>query len=449
MIVTKKSLARRTVLRGLGAAIALPLLDSMVPAFAAVRNTAARPVRRLSVVYAPMGMDMASWTPPAEGALELSPILGPLAAFKDRLVVLGGLDSTVADVNDNGPHPRAQTAWLTGARARRTEGVDLHAGISMDQIAAQEFGKETQLASLELALEAVDTLNGGCASYGYSCAYSNTIAWRSATTPLPMEVNPRAVFERLFGDADTTDKRERLARIQKTSSILDAVTQKIAHFQKQLGPVDRTKLDEYLEAVRDVERRIEKAEEQVDRDLPSVERPAGIPETFEAHGKLMYDLLTLAYQTDMTRVSTFLYGREASVRSFPEIGLADAWHPLSHHQNNPEQLAKQARINTFHMDLFGYFLEKLQSTPDGEGSLLDHTVLLYGSGMSDSNMHLYEDLPTLVVGGPAAQIEGDRYIRYPDGTPLANLHRTLLAKLGIPVESFGDSNGQLPMLSSV
>ena len=449
MIITKRALPRRTVLRGLGAAVALPLLDSMVPAAVALRNTAANPVRRLSVVYVPMGMNMAKWTPPAEGPLTLSPTLEPLATFRDRLVVVGGLASQEATGNDNGPHPRAQTAWLTGARAKRTEGVDLHAGISMDQIAAQEFGKQTQLASLELALEAVDTLNGGCASYGYSCVYSNTLVWRSASTPLPMEVNPRAVFERLFGAADTTDRATRLDRIRKTRSLLDAVTEKIARLGNGLGPRDRAKLTEYVEAVRDVERRIQKAEEQVDLELPTVGRPAGVPETFAEHATLMYDLLTLAYQADLTRVSTFLYSREASVRSFPEIGIPDPWHPMSHHQNNPEKLEKQARLNVFHMGLFAKYLEKLRSTPDGDGSLLDHTLIVYGSGISDSNLHSYEDLPTVVVGGPATGVQGGRHVRHPSGTPIANLHRTLLSKIGVPVERFGDSTGELPLLSGV
>ena len=450
MIITKKHLPRRTVLRGFGATIALPFLDGMVPALAAIRNTAAEPVRRLGVFYVPMGMNMAKWTPAGDGReLELSPTLQSLAPFQDRLVLLGGLASQEATGNDNGPHPRAQAAWLTGARAKRTEGVDLHVGISMDQIAAQAFGHETQLASLELALEAVDTLNGGCASYGYSCVYTNTIAWRSATTPLPMEVNPRAVFERLFGIAESTDPQTRLARIRKDRSLLDAVNEKVASLQKQLGPRDRTKLTEYLEAVRDVERRVQKAEEQADQELPTVDRPGGIPATYEEHAKLMFDLLTLAYQSDLTRVSTFLYGREASVRTFPEIGIPDSWHPMSHHQDKPEALEKQAKLNSFHMELFAYFLEKLQSTDDGEGSLLDHTVLLYGSGMSNSNLHVYEDLPTLVVGGKAAGIKGNRHLRYPERTPIANLHLTLLDRVGVPEEQFGDSNGTLTTLSDV
>lgn len=449
MIITKKALPRRTVVRGLGATLALPLLDSMVPAAVALAKTAAHPVRRLSVVYVPMGMNMERWTPATEGPLTLSPTLKPLEAFRDRLLVVGGLVSQEATGNDNGPHPRAQTAWLTGARAKRTEGVDIHAGISMDQIAAQEFGKQTQLASLELALEAVDTLNGGCASYGYSCVYSNTLVWRSASTPLPMEVNPRAVFERLFGAADSTDRQTRLDRIRKNRSLLDAVTEKLARLSNSLGPRDRTKLTEYVEAVRDVERRIQKAEEQVDLELPTVGRPAGVPETFAEHAKLMFDLLVLAYQADLTRVSTFLYSREASVRSFPEIGIPDPWHPMSHHQNNPDKLEQQAKLNVFHLGLFAQYLEQLRSTPDGDGSLLDHTLLLYGSGISDSNIHLYENLPTVVVGSPATGIQGGRHLRYPKGTPLANLHRTLLSKMGVAVERFGDSTGELPLLSNV
>jgi hypothetical protein len=449
MMITKKYLPRRTVLRGLGAALALPLLDSMTPAFAGVRDTAAKAVRRLGVIYVPMGMNMAKWTPPTEGALELTPILEPLASFRDRLVVVSGLDSQEGTGNDNGPHPRVQAAWLTGARARQTDGIDIRAGVSMDQIAARAFANETQFASLELALEAVDTPNGGCANFGYSCAYSSTIAWSTPTTPLPMEFNPRAVFERLFGTSASTDQRTRLAQIQRNRSLLDAVTEKIARLEKRIGPGDRAKLTQYLDAVRDVERSIQKAEEQVARELPVVDRPVGVPATFEEHAKLMYDLLALAYQCDMTRVFTFLYGREASIRSFPEIGVSDGWHPVSHHGDNPVQLEKQAKINIYHMKMFAYFLEKLRSTADGDGSLLDHTTILYGSGMSDSQRHMPLNLPTLIVGGPTADIKGGRHIRYPHGTPLANLHVTLLEKVGVPAEHLGDSTGELDLLSGI
>jgi diadenosine tetraphosphatase ApaH/serine/threonine PP2A family protein phosphatase len=449
MIVTKKCLPRRTVLRGLGAMIGLPFLDSMVPAFAAVRNTAAKPVRRLSVVYAPMGMNMGKWTPPAEGMLQLSPILEPVAPFQDRLLVLSGLDSREAVANDASPHPRCQTSWLTGARANRTEGVDIRAGISMDQIAAEAFGNETPLASLELALEAVDTMNGGCAAGGYSCAYSSTIAWRTPTTPLPMEHNPRAVFERLFGANGTTDRHARLSQMQRDRSVLDAVTAKVARLEKELGADDRTKLAQYLDAVRDVERRIQKGEQQVGQELPVLERPAGVPASFEEHAKLMYELLVLAYQCDLTRVSTFLYAREGSLRSFPEIGVPDAWHPLSHHSNSPEKLEKLARIQTYHVKMFAHFLGKLRSTPDGDGSLLDHTLILYGSGMSNSDVHLPMDVPTMVIGGPTFQLNANRHLRYEKGTPLANLHLTLLDKVGVPVEHFGDSTGELNLLSAL
>ena len=365
MIITKKYLPRRTVLRGLGAAIALPLLDGMVPAFAALRNTAAKPVRRFGAVYVGNGMNMPQWTPAASDTLQLSPTLQPLAPFQNRLIVVSGLDNKEGEGTDGGPHPRMQTSWLTGTRAKKTEGVDIRAGTSMDQIVAKEFGKETQLASLELATESVDLL--GTCFLGYSCAYNNTISWRTPTMPLPMENNPRAVFERLFGASDSTDASARLAHVQKTRSILDSVTQEVSHFQRKIGPRDRTKLTEYLEAVRDAERRIQKAEEQVARELPVVDQPMGIPNTFEEHAKLMYDLLALAYQTDLTRVSTFLMVREASVRSYPEIGIPDSHHPLSHHQNNPEKLAKQAKLNAFHIRMFADFLERMQSTPDGDG----------------------------------------------------------------------------------
>ena len=448
MIITKKHLPRRTVLRGLGATVALPLLDGMVPAFAALRNTAANPVRRLGVIYVGMGMYMKEWMPAAEGALQLSPILQPVAPFQDRLLVVSGLDSKEADGTDGGTHPRMQTTWLTGCRAKRTEGVGgVQAGVSMDQIVAREFGKATQLASLELAIESVDLL-GTCFA-GYSCAYMNTIAWRSPRTPLPMENNPRAVFERLFGASDTTDPRARLAEIQADRSILDSITDKVAHFQTGLGPSDRARVAQYLEAVRDVERRIQKAEEQVGRELPVVERPMGIPATYEEHAKLMFDLLAIAYQVDLTRVTSFLLGREASVRSYPEIGVPDSHHPLSHHGNDPEKLAKQAQINIMQMKLLRYFLEKLNALPDGDGSLLDHTLLLYGSGMSDSNLHIPRNVPTLVVGGGKTfQITGGRHLRFPE-KPLTNLQLTLLEKLRFPVEHFGDSTGELNLLSDV
>ena len=443
MIVTRKSLPRRTVLRGLGAAIALPMLDCMVPAFADTPQA----VRRLGIVYVPMGMNMPLWTPATEGPLELSVIQQPLAPFRDRVLVLSGFDSKQADAHDGGVHPRCQTAWLTGAKAFPTEGVGIRAGISMDQIAAAQFASQTQLASLEIALETFE-LAGAC-NFGYSCAYNNTLCWRNDTTPLPMEVNPRVVFERMFGTADSTDRPARVAYIKKRRSILDAMTDRAAALNVRIGPDDRTKVEQYLEAVRDVERRIQKAEEQLDQELPLVDQPVGVPASFEEHAKLMFDLLTLAYQTDLTRVGTFMVGKEQSNRAFPEIGVAEPHHPLSHHQNNPEKLAKQAKVNALHMQLFVQFLQKLQSTPDGDGSLLDHTLLLYGSGMSDSNLHLMWDVPTMVVGGKTFGISGGRHVRYPEATPLANLQLTLLDKVGVHVDQFGDSTGKLNLLSDL
>ena len=444
MIITKKHLSRRTVLRSMGAVIALPLLDSMVPALTAQRLTAARAIRRLCVVYAPMGMNMAKWTPATEGQLVLSPILQPLASFKDRLLVVSGLDSwEAARIQDAGLHTRAQATWATGVKPKQTEGGDFYLGISMDQVAAQDLGKDTQLASLELSLETADTINAGCAQIGYSCVYNNTIAWRTPTAPLPVEVNPRALFERMFGGLESTDSRARLAQRERDRSILDAVTEKMARLRLGLGPDDNRKIDEYFEAVRDVERRLQKAEAAGDVELPVVERPRGVPDTYEAHAKVMFDLLALAYQTDLTRVSTFMLGRELSNRTFPEIGVPDAWHSASHHQNDPGKLERQAKLNSYQLGLFAYFLEKLRSTPDGDGSMLDTAALFYGSGMSNSNLHINLDLPNLVVSGKSTQITGGQHVRCPARTPLANLQLAVLQKLGIPVERFGDSSEAL------
>ncbi len=450
MIITQKHLSRRTVLRGVGATVALPLLDAMVPAYAAVRKTAARPRSRFAAVYMPNGADLARWTPAAEGPLALSPILEPLAPYRDRLLVLSGLGNEEATGNDNGPHPRAQTSWLTGARAKRSDGVDIRAGVSMDQLAAQEFGKQTQLGSLELTLESVDTINGGCAPrYGYSCVYNGTLAWRTATTPLPMEVNPRAVFERLFGSGSSTDPAVRRAGLERDKSLLDAMLDKISHLEQRLGRGDRRKLDEYLQAVRDVERRIQRAEESVGADLPVVAQPVGVPDTFGEHARLMFDMLVLAYQTDLTRVSTYLLSREATTRSFPEIGVTAAWHETSHHGENPQKLETLARINTFNVQIFAYFLDRLRETADGDGTLLDHTTVLFGGGLGDPNQHIPFELPTVVVGGRSANIRGGRHVRYEPKTPLANLHRTLLLRLGVPVERLGDSTGELDLVSGV
>ena len=445
MIITGLHLPRRTVLRGIGASIALPLLDAMAPALVPVRLSAAAPARRLGIVYVPMGMNMAKYTPAAEGALKLSPILQPLEPFLERTLVIGGLDSKEADARDGGVHPRCQTTWATGVRARATEGVDLRAGTSWDQLVARELGDQTQLGSLELGIE--PPAMGGSCGVGYSCAYSSTIAWRNATTPLPMENNPRAVFERLFGASDSTDSRARLDLIQRDRSILDAVNDKLSKLRGGIGPSDGRKVEQYLDAVRDVERRVQKAEEQIEQELPVVDRPAGVPPTFEQHAKLMFDLLTLAYQTDMTRVATYLMAQEQSVRTYPEIGVPDPHHPLSHHQDDPAKLEKQAKLNVFMMQQFVYFLDKLRATPDGDGSLLDHTLLIYGSGMSNSNEHLMFNVPTVLVADKTFDMRGGRFVTVPKGTPLTNLQLTLMERMGARLEKFGDSNGELNLLS--
>ena len=382
MIITKKALSRRTVLRGLGASLALPLLDGMVPAFAAIRTTAANPVRRLGVVYVPNGMMMPQWSPTTEGAgFEFPTILEPLAPYRDYVQVLSGMHG----VESEGPHARASTRFLTGMPSKPDDGSDLRGGVSMDQIAGRVHGRETQLATLELALDGRD-FAGSCDD-GFSCAYTNTIAWANETTPLPMENNPRAVFERLFGDSGSTDPAVRKARLSRDASLLDSVTERAADLSRELGTADQAKLGQYLDAVRDIERRIQMAEAQSDRELPVVSQPAGIPGTIGEHAKLMFDLMALAYETDLTRVATFMLGREITGRTYAEIGVPDAHHPISHHQRDPEKLAKLTKINQYHVQLFSEFMERLRTTPDGDGSLLDHSMIVYGAGMGDSNAH--------------------------------------------------------------
>jgi len=436
------------VLRVLCKGVSLPLLDAMVPALTAFQKTAAKPVNRLGAVYVPNGMVMPHWTPSGEGnAFEFTPILKPLEPFRDRLLILSGLNSTPpAKQGAVGVHARASTRFLTDVPPKVTNGADLEAGISMDQIAARELGRHTQLASLELGLESTES--GASCDNGFNCVYTSTISWRGATTPLPTEHNPREVFERLFGDTTSTDPVTRLARIQQERSILDSVSQRIARLGQRVGSGDRAKLDEYFEAIRDIERRIQNAERQSATELPVVDQPAGIPATFEEHAKLMFDLYALAYQCDLTRVITFMIAHEFSGRTYPQIGVADAHHPISHHQNDPARLAKLVKINTYHMTLFASFLEKLRSTPDGDGSLLDHAMIVYGAGMSDSNAHDPKNLPILLAGGGAGRLKGGSHVRFPKDTPLANLHVTLLDKLGVRVEKLGDSAGELSELST-
>ena len=443
MMIFKKAIPRRAFLKGVGATLALPLLDGMVPAMAAVGDS--KRVNRLSFVYVPNGIIMDKWTPATEGAgFEMTPILQEIAPFRDQMLVLSGLDCKNANPQPGeggGDHERGSGAFLTGVHPKKTAGADIQAGISVDQIAGMELGKQTELATLELTLDFAEFV-GGC-DPGYSCAYTNTLCWRSPTTPIPMENNPRAFFERLFGASDTTDPAARLARVRKDRSILDAVTQDVARLVTGLGPNDRRKLTEYLDAVRDVERRIQKAEETSSQELPTLARPVGIPVTFEEHYKLMTDLQVLAYQADKTRVITFLVAHEQSTRPYPEIGISDPHHPLTHHSGNQEKINKVVQIQTYHAKMFSYFLDRMRSTPDGDGSLLDHMMIVYGGSISDANVHKHEDLPILLLGGGDGRIKGGRHVRYPKDTPVANLFLTLLDNLGVHKESFGDSTGHL------
>jgi hypothetical protein len=415
----------------------------MVPALTALRKTAAVAARRLGVFYVPNGMAMGWWFPRNPGPLEeLPPTLRSLAPLKDQVLLIGGLNDEAAKlVKGSGDHARSAGTFLTSVPFKATFGADVLAGVSMDQIAAKEFSKYTQLASLELAIESTAIL--GACDGGASCAYTNTISWSTPTTPLPMENDPRAVFELMFGSSGSTDRSARLDRNRQDRSILDSIHSEIGRLNTRIGPRDRAKMEEYLESVRDVERRVQKAEEQSDRELPTLEQPPGIPSDYSEHAKLMMDLLLLAYQTDLTRVSTFMLAKEVSGRAYPEIGVADSHHPLSHHQDEPAKLERLHRVNEYHFRHFAHLVRRLAETPDGDATLLDNTLLLYGTGISDSNTHFHDDLPIAVVGGRTAGLRGGRYIRYTNGPSLANLHVTLLGRLGINVEKFGDSTGAL------
>ena len=451
MIITKKHLPRRTFLRGLGASVALPLLDSMVPALTAQELTSALPVKRLGIIYVPNGVFMDNWTPPEGGSdFSLPSTMEPLAPFQDQMLVLTGLSNKMGDAwpgEGAGDHARAAGAYLTGVHPKKTEGADLQAGLSMDQIIARQLGQHTQLTSLELSLESRE--NVGACDPGYACAYANTLCWSSATTPLPMENNPRVVFERLFGGNESTDPEAWRARREEDSSILDAVGDKIAKLQGDLGHRDQLKLDEYLESIRNAERRIQMAEAQSERELPVIEQPAGVPATFQEHAKIMFDLQLLAFQADLTRVITFMVGHETSQRAYPEIGVPDAHHPLSHHGGSAEKIEKLIRVNGYHAEMFAYYLDRMKNTPDSEGSLLDNSTILYGSGMSDGNGHNHHNLPTLIVGGGTGSIKGNRHLVYPreQETPITNLFLDMLEKFDLPLESFGDSTGNLNVLA--
>ena len=443
MIITRKALPRRTFLRGLGATVALPLLDAMVPSMTALARTAAGPVRRLGFVYMPMGCDLPRWTPPGDGpALQLSPTLQSLAGVADHLTVISNLELKNAYP---GTHATSNAAFLSAATAKWTESTDYYLGTTVDQIAARELGRQTLLPSLELSMDLLQTV-GQCDN-GYACVYQNNLSWSSPTTPLPAEAHPRIVFERLFGEGGSA--AERRAALRRRASLLDSVREDITRLQSTLGPEDRTRVSQYLDTVREVERRIQRAEASTsDQPLPDLDRPAGVPAAYADHARLMFDLQVLALQGDVTRVTTFQLARETSNRTYPEIGVPDPHHPLTHHGNDPDKIARMAKINAFHVSLFGGFLEKLKATPDGDGSLLDHSLYLYGSGMGNPNVHDHVNLPVIVAGGGGG-LKGGRHIKYSEPTPLANLHLTLLDRVGVRMEAFADSKGKIDELLSL
>jgi hypothetical protein len=435
--LTAKALPRRTVLRGLGATVALPFLDAMLPAASLRARAAGSPVHRFQTFYVPNGMAMEYWTPKGVGnAFELSPILEPLASFRNQMVVISGLKA-----NWNYIHAGASGSFLTGTTRGGRNEVEIFADVSMDQLLAKRFATETQVASLELAMDPPN--NAGACTGNLSCVYTHTLCWRNATQPLPMEYNPRAVFEKLFGDTGSTEAAARERRLREQKSILDSVTDKLAKLRRELGPGDQDKMNQYTESVRDVERRIDKAEKQTGLELPSLEQPQGVPPVFEDHLALMLDLQLLALQSDLTRVISFMIGKEQSARPYPQIGVPEAHHPLSHHSNVPELIARMSKINRYHAELFAKYVERLRATQDGDGSLLDHMTILYGAGISNSNAHSGDNLPILLVGGGAGKLKGGRHLRYENKPLMANLLVTLMDKLDAPVDHLGGSTGRL------
>ena len=445
MIVMKRALPRRTFLRGLGTALSLPLLDAMIPAMTAEAATPANPasLRRLGFIYMPMGCDVTRWTPEGVTLDKLSPTLEPLAPIKSHVTVISNLELQNAYP---GTHATSNAAFLSAARAKLTESTDYYLGTTADQIAAQQIGLDTQLPSLELSMDLLSTV-GQCDN-GYACVYQNNLSWSSPTTPLPSEAHPRIVFENLFGDGGSMAQRREA--LKKRASLLDSVMSEITRLGQQLGAQDRNRVDEYLQTIREVERRIQQAEASVaENPLPDLDRPIGVPAAYAEHARLMFDLQVLALQGDITRVITFQLARETSNRTYPEIGVSDPHHPLTHHGNDPEKVAKVALINRFHVSLFADFLMKLQATPEAGGTLLDHSLYLYGSGMGNPNLHDHKNLPILVAGGAAGKMQGGRHIKLEQTTPLANLHLTLLDKVGVQIDKFADSEGQIPGLFEV
>ncbi len=439
MIIEKTALPRRAFLRGVGVTLALPFLDAMVPALSAAPTAP----RRLGFVYIPNGAVMSKWQPGAEGALsELTPTLAPLTPFKDQVVIPIGLSQKLAEAfgDGNGDHSRAGSVYLSGVHPKHTEGADVRNGTTVDQLAAEELGKETRLRSLEMAMEQV-FLIGNCDN-GYSCAYTNSISWRTPTDPNPMETNPRIIFERLFGDGGSA--AERRAQLGEDRSILDFVNNGIAGLQKRLSASDRHVVSDYLDSVREIERRIQFAERQSGESLFAVpERPVGIPEAYEDHAKLMFDLIALAWQADITRVFTFTLGKEQTNQPYPQVGVNDSHHAISHHQNDPVKLEKGYKINKYHVELLAYFLGKLKATPEGDGNLLDHSLVLHGGGISDADAHSHINLPLVLIGGGGGSIKGGRALRFPAETPMNNLHLALLDKVGVHIDKFGDATGAL------
>ncbi len=438
-MIFKKALSRRTILRGLGASFALPLLDAMLPAMTPIEQTvaAASKLKRIGYVYIPMGFNPAKWIPEGDDLSTLPSSLQPLEAIKNQICVVTNMDLQNAYP---GSHATSNAAFLSAARAKRTESSDYYLGTTVDQVAARYIGQQTQLPSLEMSMDILSTV-GQCDN-GYACVYQNNLSWSSPTTPLPSEAHPRIIFEMLFGEGGSAEDRKE--SLKKRASLLDVVNSEIHGLKRKLGPSDRHKIDGYFESIREVERRIQQAESSVEENpLPDLDRPVGVPVAYADHARLMFDLQLLAFQGDITRVVTFQLARETSTRTYPEIGVPDPHHPVTHHGNNPEKLEKVAKINQFHVSLFGEFLEKMAATPEGEGSLLDHSLYMYGSGMGDPDAHDHSNLPIVVAGGAAGQMRGGRHLRFKEPTPLANLHLTLLNKVGVPLETFADADGRV------
>ena len=442
MAFPRKPLSRRTILRGAGAAVSLPFLDAMTRSASATESTKDSPIRRVGYVYIPMGFNPEGWTPEGRsGPLgELPTSLQSLTAVKDQLIVMTGMDLQNAYP---GSHATSNSAFLSAARAKLTESTDYYLGTTVDQVAAKQIGADSPLASLELAMDSSNTV-GQCDN-GYACVYQNNLSWSSPTTPLPAESHPRLVFEMLFGDGGSAN--ERLAALRRRASLLDSIGEELHRLQRELGAGDRNRVDEYLTSIREVERRIESAERSSrDNPLPDLDRPVGVPASYADHARLMFQLQVLAFRGDVTRVSTFQLAREASTRTYPEIGVPEPHHPTTHHGGNADKLKKVAKINQFHVSLFAEFLRSLAAIPEGDGTMLDHSLFLYGSGMGDPDAHDHTNLPILVAGGAAGNLRGGRHIRYRDPEPLSNLHLTLLNRAGVPLEKFADSTGRIDNL---